>query len=199
MIFFTADTHFNHTRIIQYCSRPYESADAMNRALVEEWNKVVQPKDTVFHLGDFGFGNSCLEFVGKLNGLKFLIRGNHDHAFTDSKLKSAGFIEVYEKGLRICHTETHSYTYINCVHAPVNLLQNCVNLCGHVHDKWKSQEGVLNVGVDVRGFRPVSLQVLLDEFDQCFPHINTFRIPSKLYQELTPEGDKSCELFSKDI
>ena len=53
MIFFTSDTHFNHKAIISYCSRPFESVEEMNDRLIDNWNQVVKPSDTVYHLGDF--------------------------------------------------------------------------------------------------------------------------------------------------
>ncbi len=50
---FTADTHFGHTNVIRYCARPFDSVQAMDETLIENWNQVVRPKDTVYHLGDF--------------------------------------------------------------------------------------------------------------------------------------------------
>jgi calcineurin-like phosphoesterase family protein len=55
-VFFTSDTHFNHANIISYCSRPFSSADEMNREIIARWNAVVGPEDTVYHLGDFAMG-----------------------------------------------------------------------------------------------------------------------------------------------
>lgn len=51
-IFFTADLHFWHENIIQYCQRPFASADEMNSALISNWNARVTPDDTVYILGD---------------------------------------------------------------------------------------------------------------------------------------------------
>lgn len=85
-LFVTADTHFNHRGILAHCeeSRPYASVDEMNEAMVEAWNSVVGPRDTVVHLGDFGFASGRgrrqgLDDIFKsLNGHKELVRGNHD-------------------------------------------------------------------------------------------------------------------------
>ena len=52
-IFFTADTHFGHANIIKYCHRPFATVEEMDDALVRNWNAVVSPDATVFHLGDF--------------------------------------------------------------------------------------------------------------------------------------------------
>ena len=79
-LFFTSDTHFGHENIITFCNRPFESIEEHDRVLIQNWNSVVTPDDTVFHLGDFCFGNGYkwYEILGQLNGHIYLIRGNHD-------------------------------------------------------------------------------------------------------------------------
>ena len=79
-VFFTADTHFYHANIIEFCHRPFRSVDDMNETLIANWNKVVGADDIVFHLGDFGLGNSAKwnQLLDKLNGKIYLILGNHD-------------------------------------------------------------------------------------------------------------------------
>lgn len=52
MIFFTSDTHFYHTNIIKYCNRPFKSMHEMNEVMMNNWNKIVKPTDTVCHLGE---------------------------------------------------------------------------------------------------------------------------------------------------
>ncbi len=78
---FTADTHFGHANIIKYCNRPFGSSVEMNETMISNWNKVVQPGDIVYHLGDFCFGRKGYEFdiyFNRLNGLIVFIKGNHD-------------------------------------------------------------------------------------------------------------------------
>lgn len=89
-IFFVSDTHFNHGNILNYCKRPYETVEQMNEDLIKRWNSVVKPNDTVFHLGDFMFGNigRFWDFRSRLNGKIYLIHGNHDY-----KLMCEGNIE----------------------------------------------------------------------------------------------------------
>lgn len=58
-VFFTSDTHFNHTNIIRFCSRPFKDVEHMNETLIANWNRVVGPDNIVFHLGDFCLGGSA--------------------------------------------------------------------------------------------------------------------------------------------
>ena len=69
-LFFTADTHFGHANIIKYCHRPFATVEEMDEALVRNWNAVVSPDATVFHLGDFALDSKerWKELFERLNG-----------------------------------------------------------------------------------------------------------------------------------
>ena len=77
-----SDTHFNHENVIRYSNRPYASVEEMNEALIANWNNVVKPEDVVICLGDFALGNKddIPGIVARLNGMKILVRGNHDRS-----------------------------------------------------------------------------------------------------------------------
>ena len=96
MIYFIADTHFYHENIIKYCNRPLKNSKQMNEYIVNKWNSVVTKDDIVYHLGDVGFGSTdeLKELVGRLNGTKILIRGNHDYKRGINGWKKVGFSEV---------------------------------------------------------------------------------------------------------
>jgi len=76
-IFFTADTHYFHEKIIGYCDRPFRYAHEMNNHLIANHNAVVKNNDSTYFLGDFAFGDPKI-ILPQLNGKKFLILGNHD-------------------------------------------------------------------------------------------------------------------------
>ena len=57
---FVSDTHFSHTNIIRYTGRPFQSVNEMDERLIENWNALVEPQDTVFFLGDFGLGTTLV-------------------------------------------------------------------------------------------------------------------------------------------
>jgi calcineurin-like phosphoesterase family protein len=78
--FFTSDTHFGHANIIKFCDRPFRDVDHMDEQLIGNWNSIVQPEDTVWHLGDVALGprERWASRLGRLNGHIFLVPGNHD-------------------------------------------------------------------------------------------------------------------------
>lgn len=182
-IFFTSDTHFNHARIIELSKRPFASIPEMNEALVRKWNEVVGVDDTVYHLGDFAMGPKVehKSFFDQLKGRKALVRGNHDQSKT--KMLAMGWDEVHTTlemnldpvtgleaggGLRVymAHIPPRGADpYIERSYSPEFLpeppSQYDIWLCGHAHEKLFRRGKVINVGVDVWGFRPRQFQELL--------------------------------------
>ena len=172
MIFFTSDSHFGHARIIELCRRPFSDVNEMNEVLIQRWNSVVGPGDTVYHLGDFFMGPKETVLLRKrLNGRIVLIKGNHDKK--DSLLKEAGIDEIHRSleleldghKLFLAHIPMHLdsgerfYPEDLKKTAPVH----CdLFLCGHVHGAWKRQGNTINVGADVSDFTPLTLTQLLE-------------------------------------
>ena len=80
--FVTSDLHLSHENIIHYCDRPFASVEEMDAALIQNWNALVAPTDTVYFLGDLivhkDRAADYYRFVQMLNGVKVLVRGNHD-------------------------------------------------------------------------------------------------------------------------
>lgn len=174
---FTADLHFGHANIIGYCQRPFTDVDAMNRALVDNWNEVVAESDTVWIVGDFALGKptETLPFATELHGHKILLAGNHDRCWGGhgpraerwiERYLEAGFAEVVQdtatinvagRSVLVSHFpyrgDSHGLDRF-VEHRPDD--QGTWLLHGHVHDRWAQQGRMINVGVDVTGFRPIS-------------------------------------------
>lgn len=83
--FLISDSHFSHRGIVKFLradgvtkERPWDNIEEMDEALVKNWNSVVREKDTVIHLGDVVINRSALPILARLNGIKELVKGNHD-------------------------------------------------------------------------------------------------------------------------
>jgi calcineurin-like phosphoesterase family protein len=118
MIFYISDTHFGHKNAIKYDQRPFFTVSEMDNAMIENWNRVVSPEDTVYHLGDFCFGkkDEWLRIVKQLNGKKILIVGNHDRERMNKEIAGSFYAvrdykEVFDNGCMVilCHYPILSY------------------------------------------------------------------------------------------
>jgi calcineurin-like phosphoesterase family protein len=168
MLYFTSDTHFGHHNIIKYCKRPFENVDAMNQTIINNWNKTVTKDDIVFHLGDVAFKNDSLQIISQLNGTKWLIRGNHDKGYSDTKFRNNGFEKIFNKPYSFESYVKDKSVLINCMHAPRYFREGYINLCGHVHNEWENNYGYLNVGVDVWNFTPISLVDVISHYMKTY-------------------------------
>jgi len=84
-VFLISDTHFGHEKTCTVFKtedgsplRPFSCAEEMDEEMVKRWNERVRPNDKVYHLGDVVISRKHLKTLGRLNGDKILIRGNHD-------------------------------------------------------------------------------------------------------------------------
>lgn len=124
-IFFISDLHLGHTNILKFSpSREGTTIEEHDEWIIDSFNSVVGKKDKTYILGDITFKEDLLKKVGRLNGNKFLIRGNHDTNRTVEYLKY--FQEVY--GL----VKKHGFWLS---HAPIHPqeLRGLQNIHGHVH------------------------------------------------------------------
>lgn len=99
----------------------------MNEHMVAQHNSVVRPNDKVYFLGDVVMPRAAwaLEILGRLNGEKILIRGNHD-------LHTARQYLDYFKDVR----GVHQFDGMILSHVPIHsesLARWGVNVHGHLH------------------------------------------------------------------
>jgi len=178
----TADWHCGEDRF-KLMGRPFTSPQQMIDTLVENHNKLVAPDAHVYMLGDVCASQhpEYLDQVSRFNGTKVLLRGNHDRGISDKEF-SPYFQEIIPEGEGI-YIE---FGGIDCylTHYPTCGKKDCFNLVGHVHNAWRIQLNMLNVGVDANHFIPVNTKVIprhieslgnfydLDAF-VCYDDINT--------------------------
>lgn len=150
-----SDPHFGHTRIIDYCNRPFNSVHEMNEGLIERYNAVVGPGDHVLWLGDCFFGQ--LSFADKicrrLNGTRDLVLGNHDK-FEMSGWARLGFENAVESIGRVVAGVVTIFT-----HRPMDVALPTVSVHGHRHSKTPiTAQGTIDAGVDAWDYAPVSAE-----------------------------------------
>jgi calcineurin-like phosphoesterase family protein len=162
MIFFTSDTHLGHTNIIRYCNRPFASIEEMDETIINNWNNVVDDNDTVYHLGDFSFGNPY-HYKKRLKGRIELIAGNHDFKYECRKIFDRVYelhtIKIENKTIVLCHFAMRVWpkSHFNAWH-----------LYGHSHGMLEPFGKSFDVGVDGNNFTPVSFETIRHVMD-CLP------------------------------
>jgi calcineurin-like phosphoesterase family protein len=169
---FWSDTHFQHRGrplaagspggVIGYCGRPYASVEEMDADLIVRWNAMVGPRDTIYLLGDFGFGSlaKLQPIFAALQGHKRLVVGNHDER--NPKVLKLGWesidhlVTVREASMRAiaCHYPLETWK---------NERKGYIMLHGHSHGTLKRVvPHRFDVGVDVRQ-NPVHFETLWQE------------------------------------
>jgi calcineurin-like phosphoesterase family protein len=197
-VYFTADLHLGHERIIDLCDRPFRTGGepdvaAMNEAIVDGINSRVSGRDSLVILGDVVMGKLD-ENLKLLKGIRakriWIIPGNHDRfslayghrgAVETQRTKRHLWKTQYEgvrAGIR-CEADLFPsawgghlaqrrvlfshYPYVGDSHSeedrylrhrPVD--RGLPLIHGHVHGQWRENGRMLNVGVDVWGFKPVA-------------------------------------------
>lgn len=160
MIYFISDTHFYHYNIIQYCDRPFGNIEDMNEHMIQKWNSIVTPEDTVYFLGDFGFGDKEMltNICFQLNGKKIMLRGNHDYRRGKQSWRDIGFEEVYDKKIEFSNN-------IILSHEPKEVPEEVLNIHGHIHNIPLSQnfnkDNHFCVSVEMIDYVPITLEEIL--------------------------------------
>lgn len=156
--FFIGDTHFGHRNILRFDAvkphRPFDSIEEHDEELVRRWNGVVSKGDIVWHLGDFAFSSKAIAMAGRLNGMKRLVLGNHDHYPTSEYLKH--FHKVYgaatlKDDILLTHIPVH----------PDQLERFKFNVHGHLHTHNMEDSRYINVSCEQINLTPVPMEWIL--------------------------------------
>lgn len=174
--FFTADLHLGHQRVLNTAIREdgseqrplmrpdgvtplrhFTAVEEMNEALVEAWNAVVTPDDKVYVLGDVALSKRHLIHLGRLNGKKTLVGGNHDtigiKAYLPYFRDIIGVKEMVDERLVLTHVPIH----------PACVDRFGTNVHGHLHaEHIPDDPRYLCVSVEQTNYAPISLDEVLD-------------------------------------
>lgn len=167
--YLTADSHVGHAGILSSrMSRPrnFSSIEAHDEHLIAAWNNRVRADDRVFHLGDFAYGCSrahARSVFDRLNGRKFLIRGNHDARSEDlpwagpvvDVLKTTIQDSGMRKGVDVWLSHYAHVTWPDSHRGRIHCF-------GHSHGAIQPTTRSLDVGVDNWAYRPVTIPEILE-------------------------------------
>lgn len=168
-IFFTADTHFGDAPLVERRRRIFDSVESHDEALIARWNATVSVEDEVWHIGDFAAGASrehCAAVFARLNGVKRLVRGNHDTnrvldlPWSDPPVENARITVQDETGrawrLFLSHYPHRSWP---------GFWRETRHLYGHTHACLPDTSRACDVGADAWAYSPVGIEALIARQD----------------------------------
>lgn len=155
MDWYSSDLHFSHHNILKFePKRPFETIEEHDEEIVRRWNGRVMPDDKCLILGDLSF-NIGLPNVGRLNGKKWLLLGNHEHKNISHYVPFFQDIKAYaaDKDIGLFS------------HIPVHESQLeswSVNVHGHTHSKCLPDKRYVNISMEQTDYAPLSRCELIE-------------------------------------
>lgn len=172
MIYFVADLHLGHKKIIQMTNRPFSAVEEMDAALISNWNAKVKGNDTVYIIGDLIYKSQYPEkYLKQLKGKKVLLRGNHDEGWLEmidtdkyfSNITSLLEISLCDRMITLCH-----YPMLEWRNSRKDGKKRGYLIHGHIHNRVDrkydllfNSSNALNAGVDINNFEPVTFEELI--------------------------------------
>jgi calcineurin-like phosphoesterase family protein len=153
-IWFIADLHAQHPKIVDICNRPTTWEDHDEWLLKEVYNNhIIQKRDEVYILGDVSLGKrkDAEKWIARLKGNKHLIAGNHDknilHLGNWEEVTQIKDFTFSRYGLNI---------HIVLAHYPIaswnRKIHGSWHLYGHVHGRFQNTGLSWDVGIDNQNF-----------------------------------------------
>lgn len=180
MDFFIADLHFGHNNIVKFKDdagnflRPFDTVQDMEETMIQYHNAIVKPTDKVYMLGDIAFNTRGLMQIARMNGIKILVKGNHDNLPLVRYIE-AGFQDIRAIDVRNGLVFTHVPIHLN------ELGRFGCNVHGHLHSNRvrkprgvdaKTGEVLYGTEIDSRFFcvsaehtnlRPIAYEEMIDQ------------------------------------
>lgn len=152
---FIADLHFGHQNMAK--RRGFDSVEAHDEHIIQEWNKVVDKRDVTYILGDITMEKKApYHLLKRLNGIKHVVLGNHDRRQDVPDLwmnhveSVAGMVQF--KGFFLTHCPIH----------PKEITYRGIygNIHGHIHDSEVGEPGYYCVSCERVNYKPITLKEL---------------------------------------
>jgi calcineurin-like phosphoesterase family protein len=170
-LYFTSDTHYNHTNICRGVTRwtdadditrDFKTLDQMNDRIVAGINTEVGQDDILIHLGDWSFGGFEMieQFRNRINCKNIhLILGNHDHHIERDREDIRRLFTSVNQYVELEVNKEHNFVLM---HYPImswnKMNDGVIHLHGHVHlsaDRRIGKGKTMDVGVDGNGLNPL--------------------------------------------
>lgn len=171
-IFFTADLHLLHPKIVDICNRP-TTINEHDEWLIDRINSVVGKKDELYILGDVSMASKekTDKLLQKIHGDKKLIIGNHDNNIVHSTyFKSVSQIYNFK-----FDSESYPNMRIILCHYPIASWEEKVlgtaHLYGHVHGRYENRGLSFDIGVDANNYYPLNLEQVYDKFTKIMVNL----------------------------
>ncbi len=160
-VYFAGDLHFAHKNIAGF--RPNVAGIVINNEeehrelIIERFNKIITKRDTLYLMGDICVDESFTVHIGRLNGYKKLILGNHDHL-------NLGIWQQYVAN--IAAIGRYKKSWIS--HAPIHPeeLRGKINIHGHVHNATIQDARYFNCSLENINYEPIEYSQILARIEQ---------------------------------
>ena len=183
-VWFWSDLHLGHENMYKFVDwegnkvRDWDSLQQAEEYMIQEYNKLVKPEDTVYFLGDVSSRNDVADkfFARIVPSRRILIGGNHDNRL------GAKFWLKHFDDVRGCYnlSESGERTNYLLTHIPVHPASKARfkrNICGHIHSAQvmhvektkvlKEQDlWYRNVSVEVVGYKPINFDEIVAETEK---------------------------------
>lgn len=137
----------------------FKSIQEHNKTLINNFNKIVRKRDTVFFLGDIVFESEDLAIIKNLNQCKkVLYLGNHDYLSIEEYLTV--FDEIYAfrsyKGYWLSHCPIHPQE--------MRKRKGCIH--GHLHASILDDDKYFDVSPEKHNFELVNFETIKEYFNE---------------------------------
>lgn len=175
MIYLTSDLHFCHNKEFVFLSRGFTNIEEHDKAILNNWNSIVNDNDDVYILGDLMLNDNekALQLIKQLKGKLHIVLGNHD---TNTKV---ALYKTCDNIVEICYATLLKYKgkifYLSHYPTITSKSQNIenrknwiYNLYGHTHQQTNFYEDnvfMYHVGLDSHNNYVVSLDQIIEDCD----------------------------------